>query len=57
MEEKKKRAPGGGRKPIADKVVQIDMYVRNSDIEKVGGKARLVKLIRNFLKTAIDLKE
>ena len=58
MEEKqRKRAPGGGRKPIADKIVQIDLYIRQSDVDKVMGKARLIKLIRNFLKTAIDLKD
>lgn len=56
-ENKRKRAPGGGRKPIADKIVQVDFYLRKSDLEIIGGKANLTKLIRSYLKNYINLKD
>lgn len=57
MEKKRKRAPGGGRKPIVDKIVQVDFYLRKSDLEIIGGKANLTKLIRSYLKNYINLKD
>jgi hypothetical protein len=44
------KRPGAGRKPIEDKKKQIHISLRESEIEKLGGKEvvknRVVKMIK-----------
>lgn len=46
----RKRAPGGGRKPLADKIVRVDFWIRQSDLEAFGGNAKFVMKVRQLIK-------
>lgn len=47
--EKKKRAPGAGRKPVEDKVKMIPIYLREKRIEYLGGEEEIRDRVNGFL--------
>ena len=38
-----------GRKPVADKKVQVSLYIRQSEIEKFGGLDEVKKALCEFV--------
>lgn len=53
--KKVKNSHGGarkkaGRKPIEDKKVQVDLYIRQSDIDKRGGIEKIKELLMKGFK-------
>lgn len=53
MDNKKSRGgkrSGAGRKPIADKKLQITLYIKQSTIERNGGITESKKILLNALK-------
>ena len=47
--QKKKRAPGAGRKTVEDKVKMIPIYIRENRISELGGEIAIRKMVNNYL--------
>ncbi len=45
-----KKSPAG-RKPIDDKKIVVNLFIRQSELDKQGGKEMLQKKIYEFLQT------
>lgn len=45
-----------GRRPIADKKVQINLMVKGSELKRLGGRERLQQLIYKLLKQAYNFQ-
>lgn len=48
---KKKTKSNRGRKPIQDKVKQVSVYARESEIEKCGGMDQAKEIAEQAIKT------
>lgn len=48
-QNQKKKKSAAGRKPIADKKVVVTLFIRQSEIDKRGGKEALQKQCYDFL--------
>jgi hypothetical protein len=48
------KRPGAGRKPIEDKKKQIHISLRESEIEKLGGKENVKFIVNKLTKSILN---
>jgi len=51
VEQKKKRAPGAGRKTVDDKIKMIPLYIREKRLSELGGEKVVRTMCTNFLQS------